>query len=505
MSMLLDALGYAGDLFDKPGRAARSLVHGLTGGNFDDALAFIPGSDTFGLTDKANRVSGNDIWGAEDDGSILSTIRGMGTEMALDPLMLAGGVAGRMLGGRASEAAVARGPRYETTADDIARMAKQFDAGGHTGRPGGIMNQVKATDDMSERLSSRLADDYGKSLPAVSGNKYGLQGGRQFNPDKLENQFGNEARAEYDAATQGARRTPEEWSAIADDPVRVKNAMELESGTIGAANRNAIADAIRSSRGGLDNGQNATDGIFGGFMGGDDPALLNRLRSEIPPNSKMIGTGQEAIAFRSPSGEVIRVQPLIGGTPGRPVSEGILQPNSTIDLGMPYRVERTPFAENVGDKAYWHKRDPNTMLTKLDELDQTLAASNLNMDDRILGNVGTHGGKPVVIDPGAVKVKRQTVGPISFDLPIEEFRRKLAEERRLAALPDPVIARSPVTEASDPGRLMTALLNSIGSDDAVRRAYASGLSGPSFGRKLGAYGAAGGADAGILARMLAGE
>lgn len=353
MSMLLDALGWVGDSLDKPGRAARSLVHGLTGGNFDDVAAFIPFSDTMGWSNKANRVSGNEMLGAEDDGSLLSTIRGMGAEVATDPLMFAGAGLGRMLGGRAGEAAVARGPRYETTADDLSRMLAE----------GGLVGDTQA----SRRVTNILKS-----------------------PDS------------------------------------------------------------------------------------------DRLLSEINPQSKILGAGAEALTFTDDSGKVLRLGRNEVGTPGRPVSSSVMQPSSTVDVGAVgqpgWRAERTPMAKHVNDANYWYKRERDAWNSRHGLLGKKLESEKLSLGDPHLGNVGTHGGRSVVIDPGAVDA-----------LP------GFAGERGVASIAD------------DPGRLMEMLLNSVGADDAVRRAYASGLSGPNLRGKIGGYGAAGGADAGILARMLAGE
>lgn len=118
---LLDALGYVGDALDKPGRAVR----GLLGGRPEEAAAIVPFSDAMGLTDHANRVGGSDLLrqlGMDPGEGIGGTLAGMGVEMATDPLMFAGGALGGLLGRRAGAAAMARGPRYETTADDLARM-----------------------------------------------------------------------------------------------------------------------------------------------------------------------------------------------------------------------------------------------------------------------------------------------------------------------------------------------------------------------------------------------
>ena len=463
--MLLDALGYLGDSLDKPGRAVR----GLLGGRPEELLAALPFSDSLGITDKANRVSGQDLTGL-DDGSLLSTLGNMAAEVGTDPLMFAGAGLGRMLGGRAAEAAVARGPRYATTEDDLLRMARDLDQGG-------TINRINETDLAWHKLTTPKRDPFGEPIGPAAG-------GRQFNPKKLN----GEARDNYNASLEGMGRSADEWAAIAEDPERLRHAMETERGVNAAVNRNMVEDSLVNSMGNPK--EEAVKSLFENYAAQRNPADLTRLLSEIHPNSKMLGSGQEAIAFRAPSGEVIRIE--LGKTgrmyPGRPIAPGVLPTNSTLDVGTLGRVERVPFAENVNDFAHFRKRNPETMRTPVDDVDRALAESNLKLSDRHLGNLGMHNGSPVVIDPGAVRPPYvaspgYTTGDVSL------FTGQHA----------------PVTEARDPSRLMNALLNSIGSDDAVRRAYAQGLSGPAFGRKLGAYGAGVGADTGILARMLAGE
>lgn len=118
---LLDALGYVGDALNKPGRAVR----GLLGGRPEEALAAVPFSDSMGLTSQANQVTGSELlrqMGVDAGDGIGGTIAGLGVEMATDPLTWAGAGLGAALGRRAGTAAVARGPRYATTPDDLMRQ-----------------------------------------------------------------------------------------------------------------------------------------------------------------------------------------------------------------------------------------------------------------------------------------------------------------------------------------------------------------------------------------------
>jgi hypothetical protein len=122
-SGLLGGLGYFGDVLDKTfgGRAIRSLVGGATGGKFNpsELLSVLPFSDTLGLTDIKNRVTGKQILqnsgivnkGASSDGSFgLDDILGIGTEIALDPASWVGAAVPRaVLGGLNKGAKAASG------------------------------------------------------------------------------------------------------------------------------------------------------------------------------------------------------------------------------------------------------------------------------------------------------------------------------------------------------------------------------------------------------------
>lgn len=170
MSALLDALGYVGDSLDKPGRAVR----GLLGGRPDEAMAAIPFSDSMGLTDPANRVSGSDLlrnMGIDAGDGIGGTLAGMGVEMATDPLTWGGAGLGAMLGKRAGAAAVARGPMYETTLDDLARMGGHSDAaalGAADARAAATPQQYLATERLQQLAGTPGIDGALRELPPGS-------------------------------------------------------------------------------------------------------------------------------------------------------------------------------------------------------------------------------------------------------------------------------------------------------------------------------------------------
>ena len=87
-SRVLAGVGYVGGLLDKytGGRAVR----GILGGNLREAASVLPFSDTLGITDEQQAVSGKQLLQNaglldKDDDSLWGTIAGAGTEIALNP------------------------------------------------------------------------------------------------------------------------------------------------------------------------------------------------------------------------------------------------------------------------------------------------------------------------------------------------------------------------------------------------------------------------------------
>lgn len=220
----------------------------------------------------------------------------------------------------------------------------------------------------------------------------------------------------------------------------------------------------------------------------ENRAAWDRAASEVPPGSKFLGAGAEGMAFETPGGMVVRMGKAEGpaGAAGRPVAESVLQPTRTADYGytrpglnddytamidepMRMRVETMPKAEAAGDKAFWRSRDADTMLTPMDQLDQRLAADNIGMWDRHAGNAGMYQGRPVAIDPGSLDLSKFAGG------------------------------YAPVAVAGEASRPMNALLNALGSDQAVRSMMA-GQGDLNLMRRLMGYGGFAGADLGAAAR-----
>jgi hypothetical protein len=118
----LGGLTYAGKVLDKTfgGRAVR----GVLGGNAREALSLIPGSDSLGLTDEADTVSGTDLTNkygltTAGDDSFQNQALGFGAEVALDPSTYLG-IGGLTKAGLAASktGTVARGLRGNLAAAD---------------------------------------------------------------------------------------------------------------------------------------------------------------------------------------------------------------------------------------------------------------------------------------------------------------------------------------------------------------------------------------------------
>lgn len=202
----------------------------------------------------------------------------------------------------------------------------------------------------------------------------------------------------------------------------------------------------------------------------DNPGMA-KILGEIQPGSKVLGSGVEGVAFRTPAGDVIRIgQPEVGFK-GRPVDESILQPTRAIHSAaapsaedglmtmfgrMPREpargvmVERMPFAKGV---------DSEALREHFPAMREGMKSRGLDFWDEAVRNAGFHNGKPVVIDPGAVDAV--------------DYAGKFAPM---------------VNAAHEPGPISSALLSLLRSDKAMQRALESGRSGVNYerpGRMIG--------------------
>ena len=110
----LHGLGYLGGVLDKTfgGRAIRGGLNMLMGGNTptSELLSFLPGSDTLGITNPENSVSGAELVGGNKDTPLLSGegLGGLAAEVLLDPstYLTFGGSALTGLGKTAAKAGI---------------------------------------------------------------------------------------------------------------------------------------------------------------------------------------------------------------------------------------------------------------------------------------------------------------------------------------------------------------------------------------------------------------
>ena len=109
-SGLVGGLGYLGDILDKTfgGRAVR----GALGGNARELLSVLPGSDTLGITNYSDRVSGKQLLGLDEptdpeEGFSWDDAKGLGLEVALDPSMWFGAAIPKLVAGGLNKGAKA--------------------------------------------------------------------------------------------------------------------------------------------------------------------------------------------------------------------------------------------------------------------------------------------------------------------------------------------------------------------------------------------------------------
>lgn len=114
-------------VLNKPGRAVRGLV----GGKPQEALAILPLSDTFGITNPENEVTGaklNEKLGLKNDNSWTSWGAGLATELATDPLTYAtfGAKHALTTAGKAAQAsgALAKVTRKQAVEQGLGQLAK---------------------------------------------------------------------------------------------------------------------------------------------------------------------------------------------------------------------------------------------------------------------------------------------------------------------------------------------------------------------------------------------
>ena len=199
----------------------------------------------------------------------------------------------------------------------------------------------------------------------------------------------------------------------------------------------------------------------------------DKLLAEIPPGSTHLGTGVEGVAWQTPAGDVVRIGRASGGTPGRPVSDGVLQNTRDVRFGDTtgehWMAERMPKADHVRDHRYWTSPG-RTEVDRGGDLLATLDSQGLvvRKSEDHLGNFGTHRGSDVVIDPGAFDVTDAFTGGFQ-----------------------------PVVAGREAGPLMSKLLALAGADARLQRSLALGGNSPGLTRDFARAGTVGGALLGL--------
>jgi hypothetical protein len=140
-----------------------------------------------------------------------------------------------------------------------------------------------------------------------------------------------------------------------------------------------------------------------------DSPHASRILREIPPGSNLLPGGVEALPFKTPAGDVVRLATEGEAAPlSRAAIPEMLQPTRNVTIGN-YRVERVPWAEGVGD---------DLLMNDLETLERSFWKAGFEPVDFHSGNIGRHGGRRVVIDPGAVTPRSDFRGvlPLAQDM-----------------------------------------------------------------------------------------
>jgi hypothetical protein len=141
---------------------------------------------------------------------------------------------------------------------------------------------------------------------------------------------------------------------------------------------------------------------------------FNDIAQYIPDDSKYSGHGQEGFAWKTPDGKVVRIQKGESGRPNAPI---MLQPEFAAK-NKTFSIEHLPFAEGVGQwKDYLYKGQKRGGFPSdiIQGAIQEQGLSEYKIVDLHDKNAGFIGGKPIVIDPGAIKVRKTKKGPRDID------------------------------------------------------------------------------------------
>lgn len=198
-------------------------------------------------------------------------------------------------------------------------------------------------------------------------------------------------------------------------------------GSVGRLGAKALAPGLE--RAAIARGPQFAGGIE--KLGGAENALakqlaehpqVGRVLEEIPQGSQLMANSNNALAYHTPEGDVLR----ISQGASRPLVPEVLQPTRNVEIG-PYRVERLPFAESIGD--------PDVYRRGYQEISQGMRSQGLFPTDLHPQNVGLHQGRPVLIEAQRVPLP----GRGGENIPL-----------------------APAVQARQPGRVTSWLLDQLG-------------------------------------------
>jgi len=123
---------------------------------------------------------------------------------------------------------------------------------------------------------------------------------------------------------------------------------------------------------------------------------LGEVGAMLPPGTKLLGQGAEAVAFRLPDGTVMRVQNMMPVT--RPNIDLVTQPISVTKIGKT-TVERVPYVQPASSMSNAMQAEGRSYL-------ESHMPAGYYGEDLHAGNYGkTSGGQWQAFDPGAIQPK----------------------------------------------------------------------------------------------------
>lgn len=160
-------------------------------------------------------------------------------------------------------------------------------------------------------------------------------------------------------------------------------------------------------------------------MGKLNPKAQRRALGEIPPGSTPLGAGSEAVTYRTPDGDVLRIQDGAAPRPPdipemRPVNRHVVYGEGQEGL----TIQRMPYA----DVPNWRQMPKHELDDVANNLRESIHAGGFDPFDVYGSNIGKMGDEWKVIDPGAVGWQGR------WPDPVKQLRARDAMSPILAAL-----------------------------------------------------------------------